>query len=197
VLTEVTVALLPMPASSNTGVAYFPTLADAGRAVDAIIGHGIVPATLEFLDAKCIGAVEQYARLGLRDDAGALLLFGDDGSQDVVDRNLERIGEQCTATGAMEVTLAENIARAQALLEARRCSLPALSRLGTMTILEDATVPRPRLAEMVDRIDASTSTTTRPSSGPTRPSARSSRPRSRWTGRSPASTAWARRSCPT
>ena len=41
-----------------------------------------------------------------------------------------------------------------ALLEARRCSLPALSRLGTMTILEDATVPRPRLAEMVDRIDA-------------------------------------------
>ena len=54
----------------------------------------------------------------------------------------------------MEVTFAENIARAQALLEARRCSLPALSRLGTMTILEDATVPRPRLAEMVDRIDA-------------------------------------------
>jgi glycolate oxidase len=79
VLTEVTVALLPMPASSNTGVAYFPTLADAGRAVDAIIGHGIVPATLEFLDAKCIGAVEEYAHLGLRDDAGSLLLFGDDG----------------------------------------------------------------------------------------------------------------------
>ena len=154
VLTELTVALLPMPATSNTGVAYFSTLADAGRAVDAIIGHGIVPATLEFLDAKCIGAVEQYAHLGLRDDAGALLLFGDDGAQDVVDRNLDRIGEQCMATGALEVTLAESIARAQALLEARRCALPALSRLGTMTILEDATVPRPRLAEMVDRIDA-------------------------------------------
>jgi glycolate oxidase len=153
VLTELTVALLPMPASSNTGVAYFPTLADAGRAVDAIIGDGIVPATLEFLDAKCIGAVEQYAHLGLRADAGALLLFGDDGPEDVVARNLDRIGNRCTEIGAMEVTLAENIARAQALLEARRCSLPALSRLGTMTILEDATVPRPRLAEMVDRID--------------------------------------------
>ena len=154
VLTELTVALLPMPASTNTGVAYFPTLADAGRAVDAILGHGIVPATLEFLDAKCIGAVEEYAHRGLRGDAGALLLFGDDGSHDVVARNLDRIGETCSATGALEVTLAENIARAQALLEARRCSLPALSRLGTMTILEDATVPRPRLAEMVDRIDA-------------------------------------------
>src|SRR6185312_9805294 len=119
----------PMPASSNTGVAYFPTLADAGTSVSAVIGHGIVPATLEFLDAKCIGAVEEYAHLGLRGDAGSLLLFGDDGTQDAVDRNLDRIGGICTETGAMEVTLAESIARAQALLEARRCSLPALSRL--------------------------------------------------------------------
>ena len=141
VLTEVTVALLPMPASSNTGVAYFPTLADAGQAVSNIIG------------ADALG-VEQYAHLGLRGDAGSLLLFGDDGLPDAVARNLDRIGEQCTETGAIEVTLAESVARAQALLEARRCSLPALSRLGTMTILEDATVPRPRLAEMVDRIDA-------------------------------------------
>ena len=154
VLTELTVALLPMPASTNTGVAYFPTLSDAGRAVDAIIGDGIVPATLEFLDAKCIGAVEEYAHLGLRGDAGALLLFGDDGEEDAVARVLDRIGERCTTTGALEVTLAESVARSQALLEARRCSLPALSRLGTMTILEDATVPRPRLPEMVDRIDA-------------------------------------------
>ena len=153
VLTELTVALLPMPAVTNTGVAYFPNLADAGRAVSGIIGDGIVPATLEFLDAKCIGAVEEYAHLGLRLDAGALLLFGDDGPADVVDRNLARIGERCTSTGALEVTLAESVARSEALLAARRCSLPALSRLGTLTLLEDATVPRPRIAEMVDRID--------------------------------------------
>ncbi len=153
VLTELTVALLPMPATTNTGVAYFGSLADAGRAVDAIIGDGIVPATLEFLDAKCIGAVEEYAHLGLRLDAGALLLFGDDGPEDVVDRTLGRIGDRCTTSGAMEVTLAEDVARSEALLAARRCALPALSRLGTMTLLEDATVPRPRLAAMVDRID--------------------------------------------
>jgi len=51
-----------MPATTNTGVAYFPTLADAGRAVTAVIRDGIVPATLEFLDAKCISAVEEYAQ---------------------------------------------------------------------------------------------------------------------------------------
>ena len=153
VITEVTVALLPMPTASNTGVAYFRSLADAGRAVTAVISDGIVPATLEFLDAKCIDVVEQYANLGLRRDAGAMLLFGDDGAPDAVDRNLIRIGELCTANGAIEVVLAEDAARSEALLTARRSTLPALSRLGSLTMLEDATVPRPRLAEMVDRIN--------------------------------------------
>ncbi|WP_327687502.1 FAD-binding oxidoreductase [Streptomyces tubercidicus] len=153
VITEATVALLPKPADSGTGVAYFPSLADASRAVAAVIASGIVPATLEFLDRKCIAAVEQYAGLGLRLDAGALLLFGDDGDPAVVSANLDRIQEVCQAAGALEVTLAEDVARADALLAARRCSLPALSRLGALTVLEDATVPRHRLAEMVDRID--------------------------------------------
>ncbi|MET8808692.1 FAD-linked oxidase C-terminal domain-containing protein [Streptomyces sp. NPDC004546] len=153
VITEVTVALLPKPVDTGTGVAYFDSLADASRAVSAVIASGIVPATLEFLDRKCIAAVEAYAKLGLRSDAGALLLFGDDGDPAVVSANLTRIQETCTAAGALDVTLAEDVARADALLAARRCSLPALSRLGSLTILEDATVPRHRLAEMVDRID--------------------------------------------
>jgi glycolate oxidase len=153
VITEATLALLPRPAEVGTGIAYFESLADASRAVAAIISAGIVPATLEFLDQKCIAAVEDFAQLGLRSDAGALLLFGDDGPADVVAGNLLRLRKICAATGALEVTLAEDIARADALLAARRCSLPALSRLGSLTILEDVTVPRPRLAEMVDHID--------------------------------------------
>lgn len=153
VITEVTVALLPAPAQSGTGVAYFPSLADAGRAVARVLRGGLVPATLEFLDRRCIAAVEEYAGLGLRLDAGALLLFGDDGSPATVADSLARIGEACTAEGALEVTCAREVAESEALLAARRCALPALSRLGSLTILEDATVPRPRIAEMVDRID--------------------------------------------
>lgn len=154
VITEATVALLPMPAYSACGVAYFPALADAGRAVAGVIAAGIVPATLEFLDNRCINAVEDYAGLGLRRDAGALLLFGDDGEPDRVAAHLARISEICLAESALECTTAKEVAESEALLAARRCSLPALARLGPMAILEDATVPRPRLAEMVARIDA-------------------------------------------
>jgi len=154
VITEVTLGLLPAFETTGTGVAYFPSLADAGRAVAAIIGAGVLPATLEFLDNTCINAVEDYALLGLDRSAGALLLYGDDGPSDVVQRNVLRMSELCTDTGATSISVAREVAESEALLEARRCSLPALARLAPLTVLEDATVPRPRLAEMVDRIDA-------------------------------------------
>lgn len=154
VITEVTVALLPLPATAGTGVAYFARLADAGRAVAKIIADGALPATLEFLDNRCINAVEDFAKLGLDRDAGALLLFGDDGSPDLVAASLDRMAQACTDLGARGVTLAEDVAASDALLAARRCSLPALARLAPITMLEDVTVPRPKLAEMVDEIDA-------------------------------------------
>ncbi len=154
VITEVTVALLPDPSASRTGLAYFDSLTQAGHAVSGILAAGVIPSTLEFLDRSCIDAVEQYAHLGLHPDAGALLLFGDDGDEAAVARSFERITAVCEDCGAIEVQTAGDATESEALLTARRCTLPALSRLGSLTILEDASVPRPRLAEMVARIDA-------------------------------------------
>ena len=60
-------ALLPMPATAGTGVAYFDPLADAGpRGARRSSPTASLPATLEFLDRRCINAVEDYAHLGLR-----------------------------------------------------------------------------------------------------------------------------------
>ncbi len=153
VITEVTVALLPMPATARTGVAYFDTLADAGRAVAGVIHDGVVPATLEFLDNRCVNAVEDFAHLGLDREAGALLLFGDDGTPEAVERSLGLMASTCERVGARAVTMAANIVESEALLAARRCALPALARLAPVTLLEDATVPRPKLPEMVEHID--------------------------------------------
>ncbi|GAA3345653.1 glycolate oxidase subunit GlcD [Amorphoplanes nipponensis] len=152
VLTEITVALVPAPPTAGYGVAYFDSLADAGRAVAAVVGAGLVPATLEFLDATCIEAVESHAGLGLDRGAGALLLFGDDGAPAQVDAALATMVTACRDAGARAVTTAPDVATAEDLLAARRCTLPALSRLGSLTVLEDVSVPRPRLAEAVARI---------------------------------------------
>jgi glycolate oxidase len=153
VLTELTMKLVPAPRSYRVGLAYFDRLAHAGAAVSRALANGILPATLEFLDATCLRTVEAYARVGLRTDAGALLLFGQDGDPETVDRDLVFIEDACRREGAIEVRVAADGEEASRLLEARRAALPSLSRLAPLTILEDATVPRSRLAEMVERIE--------------------------------------------
>jgi glycolate oxidase len=154
VITELTLRLVPAPRTARTGIASFERLADAGRAVSRVLADGVLPATLEFLDRTCIRAVEDFAHVGLRTDAGAVLIFGQDGDAAAVEDDMERIAEACRAAGAFDVAVASSAAEAERILEARRAALPALSRLAPLTILEDATVPRSRIAEMVDRIEA-------------------------------------------
>ncbi len=152
VMTELTLRLMPAPEGSGTGIAYFPDLADAARAVSRALASGVLPVTLEFLDQVCIRAVEDFARIGLDTDAGALLIFGQDGDPQTVERDLGRIAQACVAEGAREVRIAGSSEEAAELLQARRAALPSLSRLEPLTILEDATVPRSRIAEMVEHI---------------------------------------------
>jgi glycolate oxidase len=155
VFTEITVALAPRPEASKYGVAYFDDLAAAAGAVEKIISAGILPATLEFLDNTCLVAVEDFAHLGLDTKAGALLLFGDDGDLISIDQSVNKMAEIAKSSdGCRGVTLAADVAAADALLYARRCSLPALARLSSLSILEDIAVPRKSMAEAVKRIEA-------------------------------------------
>ena len=154
IFTEITTVLSPRPKSSKYGVAYFNNLAEASVAVDSIVASGILPATLEFLANTCIKAVEDFAHLGLDKEAGALLLFGDDGGAESVEKAVAEMAEiSSAARGVRAVTLAPDVAAADALLYARRCSLPALARLGSMSILEDISVPRPQLSRAAEAIE--------------------------------------------
>ena len=91
-MTELTLRLVPAPEASGVGMAYFLDLANAARGGVAGLASGVLPCILEFLDRVCIGAVEDYAQIGLDTSAGALLIFGQDGHPAVVERDLRRRG---------------------------------------------------------------------------------------------------------
>ena len=127
---------------------------NSALAVEEIVASGILPATLEFLDNVCINSVEDYANLGLNREAGALLLFGDDGDEHTAESNTSEMARICQNTkGNLSVTRARDVVEADALLEARRCSLPSLARLKSLSILEDISVSRPMLPVAVKRIE--------------------------------------------
>ncbi|SER79409.1 glycolate oxidase subunit GlcD [Salisediminibacterium halotolerans] len=153
VLTEATMKLIPKPETKKTMLALYHNLESAGDTVSTIIANKIIPATLEFLDQPTIRVVEDFAQIGLPTDVGAILLIEQDGPPEVVDRDMVKMKEICEQTGAMSADIAATPEEGAALTAARRSALSALARMKPTTILEDATVPRSKVAEMVRAIE--------------------------------------------
>jgi glycolate oxidase len=149
IITEVLLKVLPRPAARRTMLASYDRMEDAAQTVSDIIAAKIIPCTLEFLDRMTIGCVEDYAKIGLPRDCDALLLMETDGHPAAVAEEAEQMLALARTRGARDVRIARDDAEALQLASARRSAFSALARVRPTTILEDVTVPRDKLAEMV------------------------------------------------
>lgn len=151
VITQATLALRPEAERPLTVAALFDSPAAAAGAVAAIVAGGHVPSLLEIMDTTCLRAVEQWKRMDLPADAGAMLIAqSDTGSTAAAE--IAAMASQFRHAGATEVVEAEDPAEGELLLEARRVVLLALERLGT-TLIDDVCVPLSRLADLFDGVD--------------------------------------------
>lgn len=149
ILTEATVKLIPKPVYRRAMVAMYDDIYAAARTVSNIIANHMFPCTLEFMDQPTLQVVEDFAKIGLPVHAKAMLAIEQDGTEEEVERDLKRIEEICLESGAVQLKVAATPEDGAKVMEARRSALAALSRLRPTTILEDATVPRSKIAEMV------------------------------------------------
>lgn len=154
VVTKITLKLVPKPEFSRAMQAIFDEIGKAASTVSAIIKAGIVPATLEILDNVTINAIEDYKPVGLPRDAAAVLLIEADGAKEAVEKQASQIDEICRKEGAVRVDVARDEAEKAKVWAGRRAALAALARVRPTTILEDATVPRSRIPEMVAAINS-------------------------------------------
>ena len=153
VVTKILLRLIPKPKAKRTLLATYSQMEQAAETVSAIIANQIIPCTLEFLDRTTIRCVEDYAKIGLPLDCEALLLMETDGHPVVVEEESARMSQIATRHGAIEVRVAANDVEANKLATARRSAFSALARVAPTTILEDVTVPRSELAQMIRRIN--------------------------------------------
>lgn len=149
VLDEIVLKLIPLPKARHSMVAVYPSIEKASETVAAIIANRIVPATLELLDNFTIRAVESYSKAGLPVDAGALLLIELDGHPGQVAEDGDQVEQLCRRMGADSVKVAADDAERDRIWEARRTALSALAKLKPTLVLEDATVPRSKIPDMV------------------------------------------------
>lgn len=152
VFNEIILKLIPLPAHGRAMMAVFDDINSASETVAAIIANRIIPVTLEFLDNFTIRAVEDYSHAGLPVDAAAMLLIEVDGHPAQVEEDAEKVEALCRKKGASSIRVAKDDAERDKVWSARRGALSALAKLRPTLILEDATVPRSRIPEMVRAI---------------------------------------------
>ena len=153
IATEIEVRLLPKVESIRTLLGIFHTMEAAGHAVTDIIGSGLMPAAVEIVDNATIVAVEASVfSAGYPIDAGAALVVEFDGTEAGLDDDADRAEQCCLSAGATKVIRATSDEERIALWKGRKKAFGAMGRIAPDLLVQDATVPRTRLPEVLARI---------------------------------------------
>ncbi len=151
VMVEHIMKIVPPPQASKPMMVLFDDIMNACRAVSQIIANKVTPATLELMDSFTIKTVEEATKIGLPTTADGLLLIEVDGHPAAVEDEFQIVKKICIELGG-EVHVANNMQERDKIWEARRKALSSLARLRPTLILEDATVPRSKIPEMMQAI---------------------------------------------
>ncbi len=149
----ISVRLVRRPPAVQTMMAAFDSLEQAGEAVSAVIAAGLAPSTLEMMDRKIMGIVEDYIHPGLPVDAAAALIVEVDGYAAGLDPQMAEVAAILRAHGARDLRPARSAEERETIWAGRKGAIGALARLAPFYLLVDGTVPRSRLAETLAEVD--------------------------------------------
>jgi glycolate oxidase subunit GlcD len=151
---DATVRLIQRPQVIRTLLADFLSVEAAAKVTSGIIASGVIPAALEFMDGPMIRVVEAsiYAA-GYPKDAEAVLLIELDGLQEGVDADLETVRRIAMEGGARNVKVARDDVERARLWQGRKKAFGAMGRLSPNLVVQDAVIPRSKLAEILATIE--------------------------------------------
>jgi glycolate oxidase len=163
-VTEATLRLYPRPPHVATVLAPFATLAAATGATPAIVGQGIGPLLVEYIDGLAMGGIVAHAGLDLgvavavREQAQAyLVVVIEQRRQDRLAEDVEELAVLLAELGALDVYVLPDHAGTQ-LIEAREKAFWAAKAAGADDIV-DVVVPRSAMAAYITRVNAMASAT--------------------------------------
>ncbi|MBI3228933.1 MAG: FAD-binding protein, partial [Burkholderiales bacterium] len=153
IVTQVRVKLLPVPASAQVIMASFVDVVQAGEAVAAVIAAGIIPAGLEMMDQTSVRMVEPFAKAGYDTNAAAILLCESDGSALEVADEISQMSAVLRQAGANALVVSRNEQERGKLWSGRKNAFPAAGRISPDYYCMDGTIPRKRLADVLNAIE--------------------------------------------
>jgi glycolate oxidase len=153
-VSEVTVRILRAAEGQRAMLAAFRSNEIAGACVDRIIGSGIIPVALEFMDRPAIHACEAFAHANYPLDAEAMLIIEVEGSVAEQDALLDRIRAICAEFDPISLKVSQSVEESAAIWKGRKGAFGAVGRISPDYLCMDGTIPTSRLADVLAKIAA-------------------------------------------
>ncbi len=151
IITEATVRILAAAEGARPMMLGFSSSETAGACVSAIIGSGIIPVAIEFMDRPAIHVCEAFAKAGYPLDVEALLIIEVEGSDDEISDLLERIVAIAKPFAPATVRVSESADESARIWKGRKSAFGAIGRISDYYCM-DGTIPLGRLPEVLRRI---------------------------------------------
>ncbi len=151
VVTEATVRIFRAAEGAQPVLFGFARVEDAGATVAAIIGAGIIPVAIEYMDKLAIEITENFAQAGYPLDVEAMLIIEVEGSEVEIAEQLGRIVAIAREHGVTTIKESRSAMETAAIWKGRKSAFGATGRIADY-ICMDGTIPTGRLPEVLSRI---------------------------------------------
>ena len=151
IVTEVTVRLLKAAEGARPMLLGFESNEAAAGCVAAIIGAGIIPVALEFMDRPAIHVCEHFVAAGYPLDVEALLIVEVQGSEDEIDTLLEKIGEIARDFNPTMMRRSGSAEESAKIWKGRKAAFGAIGQLSDYYCM-DGVIPLSKLPKALDEV---------------------------------------------
>jgi glycolate oxidase len=119
--------------------------------VARIIGSGIIPVAVEFMDRPAIEVCEAFAKAGYPLDAEALLIIEVEGSEEEISDRLAYIASIAEELGPQSIVASASAAQSAKIWKGRKAAFGAVGRISDYYCM-DGTIPLTHLPHVLDKI---------------------------------------------
>ncbi|MCY3725351.1 MAG: FAD-binding protein [Rhodobacteraceae bacterium] len=150
IVTEAVLKIIPKPEGARPILLGFDSNVIAGNCVSDIIGEGILPVAIEFMDRLCIRACEDFVGAGYP-DVEALLIVEVEGSAKEIDEQLDRIKIIASRHNPVAMKESKSDKESKLIWLGRKSAFGAMGRINDYMCL-DGTIPVSRLPDVLEGI---------------------------------------------
>ncbi len=152
IVTEATVRILRSAEGARPMLLGFDKTEAAGECVAAIIGAGIIPVAIEYMDKPAIHVCEAFAKAGYPMDVEALLIIEVEGSETEIADLLEVITKLAQPFNPKTLRISRSPEESAAIWKGRKSAFGAIGRIADYLCM-DGTIPLGKLGEVLVSIE--------------------------------------------